>query len=200
MSDATALRPDPLLPPNQTALETTLAQAARLRMLQPETLRTLWNPWTCPERILPWLAWALSVDEWDDRWSPATRRSTIAAALEVHRIKGTLAAVRKALAAAGYPRAQVDERRHGNVRNGTVRRDGWPLHGGRQPFIYRVRLNGLISRAQARALARLLAATAPVRCHLFNNSLDFTGQPLQHNASAQRNGTYTRGIVNVIVE
>ena len=188
-----------LLPPNQTPLEASLANASHMP-LTPERIALLWDADRCPAQILPWLAWALSVDEWDDRWSPATRRSTIAAALEVHRIKGTLAAVRKALAAAGYPRAQVDERRHGNVRTGTVRRDGWPLHGGRQPFIYRVRLNGLISRAQARALARLLAATAPVRCHLFNNSLDFTGQPLQHNASAQRNGTYTRGIVNVIVE
>lgn len=196
MSDATTLRQDPLLPPNQSALETTLAQAARLRMLRPETLRTIWNPWTCPVRILPWLAWALSVDEWDDAWSEATRRGTIAAALEVHRIKGTRRSVLKALEGAGYPHAKVDERRHGHRRNGAVQRDGWPLHGARQPFVYRVRLGGPLSIAQAPSMARLLAATAPVRSQLHNASLYFT---LKRTAIARRSGTHTRGLVNGIV-
>ena len=29
----------------------------------------LWNPATCPENILPFLAWALSVDVWNPQWS-----------------------------------------------------------------------------------------------------------------------------------
>ncbi|MCP6111406.1 phage tail protein I, partial [Klebsiella pneumoniae] len=29
-------------------------------------LRDLWNPWKCPVKFLPYLAWAFSVDSWDE--------------------------------------------------------------------------------------------------------------------------------------
>ncbi|GHK16942.1 hypothetical protein ECZU03_07310 [Escherichia coli] len=32
----------------------------------PVPLRTLWNWRTCPVKLLPYLAWALSVDRWDE--------------------------------------------------------------------------------------------------------------------------------------
>lgn len=190
MSEAWA---EPLLPSNQTRIEAALAAALR-PTADPAVIRTLWSPWSCPERLLPWLAWALSVDEWDDAWREHIKRQVIAESLAVHRIKGTVAAVLRALAAAGFPRAEIDERRHGHRRNGSIRRDGWPLHGARDPFVYRVRLRGLVSRRQATQIVRILNATAPVRCHLYNNSLDFRDATLLHNAAARRDGTYTRGI------
>lgn len=185
---------NPLLPSNQTPLEAATATATEPRV-SPETIATLWNPATCPANQLSWLAWALSVDDWDDSWQEHTRRRVIAESLAVHRTKGTVASVMRALSAAGYPYAEIDEKRSGHRRDGSVRRDGWPLHGGRQPYVYRVRLNGLVSLAQAGQIRRILANTAPVRCHL--HSLDYRGAPLLHNKCAVRDGSYTRGVVNV---
>lgn len=57
----------------------------------------LWNPETCPVTALPYLAWAVSVDVWDPQWSEDIKRQVIAAAPELHRIKGTPKAVKQAL-------------------------------------------------------------------------------------------------------
>ena len=91
-----------LLPPNATAQEKALSEAiARLSDVS-VPIAELWNPWTCPVLLLPWLAWALSVDEWDSAWSEKQKRATIAAAVQVHRIKGTRGALQRALDALGY--------------------------------------------------------------------------------------------------
>ena len=47
-----------------------------------------WDPDTCPEAMLPWLAWALSVDVFDSRWPVETRRNMIRSSIEVHRLHG----------------------------------------------------------------------------------------------------------------
>lgn len=57
----------------------------------------LWNPETCPVAALPYLAWAVSVDVWKSEWSESLKRQVIAAAPELHRIKGTPKAVKRAL-------------------------------------------------------------------------------------------------------
>lgn len=72
-------------------------------------LRDVWNPATCPSHILPWLAWAMSVDNWDASWSDEQKRATIAASVAVHRVKGTIGALNKALGAVGY-KVQVEDR------------------------------------------------------------------------------------------
>lgn len=89
-----------LLPPNATALESAM-EAAIVEPALPVPLRDLWNPQTCPEHLLPWLAWSLSVDNWDSTWPVATRRAVVANAIAVHRRKGTVAAVRAAISAFG---------------------------------------------------------------------------------------------------
>lgn len=58
---------------------------------------TLWNPWECPAVVLPYLAWAVSVDVWEPDWPEETKRAAIAAAPNLHRIKGTPLAVKTAL-------------------------------------------------------------------------------------------------------
>lgn len=68
----------------------------------PTPLRDLWNPQTCPANLLPWLAWALSVDTWNAAWTEQQKRDTIAASVAVHRIKGTVGALQKALGALKY--------------------------------------------------------------------------------------------------
>lgn len=89
-----------LLPPNATALETAL-EAAIIEPSLPVPLRDLWNPQTCPEQLLPWLAWSVSVDGWDASWPVNVRRAVVANAISVHRRKGTVRAVRDAIASFG---------------------------------------------------------------------------------------------------
>lgn len=86
-----------LLPPNASTFEKALENATAIPAL-PVPLRELWNPATCPEHLLPWLAWALSVDNWDTNWPLTVRRAVIANAIEVQRHKGTVGAVRTAIA------------------------------------------------------------------------------------------------------
>ncbi|SEI83320.1 phage tail protein, P2 protein I family [Azotobacter beijerinckii] len=97
-----------LLPPNSTALERALAEVGASATELPVPIRALWDPDACPLALLPWLAWAWSVDAWDDAWSEQQKRDTVRQALPVQRIKGTLGAVRKAVSALG-PEVRVQE-------------------------------------------------------------------------------------------
>ena len=64
-------------------------------------VREIHDPAKCPSELLPWLAWERSVDYWRDDWIEQTKRTVIAASVAVHRKKGTLTAVRQAIAATG---------------------------------------------------------------------------------------------------
>ena len=98
-----------LLPPNATTTERSLAQATARIGTVPHALDTLWDPHSCPAPILSWLAWALSVDDWDPAWPERVQRQVIAAALKVHRYKGTAGAVRLAVQAMDYEDFRVTE-------------------------------------------------------------------------------------------
>lgn len=68
----------------------------------PVNLRQLWDPDECPTGLLPYLAWALSVDRWDKNWSEQTKRAVIKATFIVHRKKGTISALRRVVEPFGY--------------------------------------------------------------------------------------------------
>lgn len=92
-----------LLPPNATPAERRLATvAASACDLPVEVLRTLWDPHTCPAWRLPSLAAERSVDRWDENWPEATKRKVIANTPFVHRHKGTVGALRRAVDPLGY--------------------------------------------------------------------------------------------------
>jgi phage tail P2-like protein len=91
-----------LLPSNSTVLERAAADALACLAAVPVPLRQLWNPETCPVHLLPYLAWAFSVDRWDSTWSEATKREVIKAAFFVHKRKGTIAALRRVVEPLGY--------------------------------------------------------------------------------------------------
>jgi len=85
---------DNVLPSNAFEYERTLAsEVERLLALDASEIRNLWNPWTCRADLLPYLAWALSVDLWDPNWPVDKQRSVIANAIRHHRLKGTLAGI-----------------------------------------------------------------------------------------------------------
>lgn len=89
-----------LLPLNSTPLERAV-EAASSEDLK-VTLRTLYNPDTCPAHLLYQLAWAWSVDRWDDTWSEAIKRSVIRSSFYVHAHKGTIGALRRVVEPFGY--------------------------------------------------------------------------------------------------
>lgn len=91
-----------LLPTGSSTLEVLAAKAAADIERVPVPLRTLWNWRTCPVRLLPYLAWALSVDRWDERWSEQTKRNVCASAFYVHQRKGTISALRRVVEPLGY--------------------------------------------------------------------------------------------------
>ncbi|ELY7543261.1 phage tail protein I [Cronobacter turicensis] len=91
-----------LLPVGSSPLEVAAAKACAEIIRVPVPLRTLWNPATCPVNLLPYLAWTLSVDRWDERWSETTKRSVITASFYVHKHKGTISALRRVVEPLGY--------------------------------------------------------------------------------------------------
>lgn len=92
----------PLLPGNSTQLERLAAQALAEIQRVPVPLRKLLNPDTCPTNLLPYLAWAFSVDRWDGAWPEAAKRAAIRSAYFVHSRKGTIGALRRVVEPLGY--------------------------------------------------------------------------------------------------
>ncbi|AQL40036.1 phage tail protein I [Pseudomonas syringae] len=89
-----------LLPLNSTPLERAIEVATDEVPQIP--LRTLYNPQTCPAHLLYHLAWAWSVDRWDDEWSEPVKRAAIAASFFIHARKGTIGAIRRVVEPLGY--------------------------------------------------------------------------------------------------
>ena len=91
-----------LLPYNATDQERALAETTARISDVPVVVREVWNPDTCPSNVLPWLAWAFSVDDWDSNWTVEQKRRVIKESVYSQRIKGTIGAVTRQLAALGY--------------------------------------------------------------------------------------------------
>lgn len=182
-----------LMPPNSTAVERAFDSVAALRITNVRApLRDLWNPASCPQHLLPWLAWALSVDEWDETWSQSQMRDVIAASVGVHRRKGTPGAVKRALVSAGYGDAELIESWGNTLYDGTSPRDGTVLRdGGGHWAEYRVRMARPITVSQSERIRALLATVAPARCHL--DRIDFTEAQSLRDGTVPRNGTQTYG-------
>ena len=90
-----------LSPPNATLFERAMERAtARLEDIF-TNLRVLWDPAICPESLLPWLAWSLSLDSWSTEWPVAIKRERVRRALEIARRKGTAESVRQVVASFG---------------------------------------------------------------------------------------------------
>jgi len=80
-----------ILPSNATKYERTLASQVERLLKLGIPINDLWNPKKCPIEMLPYLAWALSVDIWNDDWPEHKKRRIVAESVKNHRLKGTLA-------------------------------------------------------------------------------------------------------------
>nr|WP_272888928.1 phage tail protein I [Stutzerimonas stutzeri] len=100
-----------LLPPNGTPLERAISDAVRPDL--PVELGRLWNPWRCPEHLLPYLAWALHLGEtegWALAVSTDQQRALIARSIALHRRKGTPWSIREAMKMGGFNDLELHER------------------------------------------------------------------------------------------
>lgn len=90
-----------LLPPNASALERALDHAIARISDVPTPFRDLWNPATCPVELLPYLAYALSIDSWSSEWPEVVKRRRVAQAIAIQRRKGTAISVRDVVSSFG---------------------------------------------------------------------------------------------------
>lgn len=92
----------PLLPIGSTEFEKRAAECLQQAVQNPINFANLINPHKCPEKFLPYLAWAFSVDYWEEHWHENQKRQAIIEAYQVHRRKGTIGAVRRIVESLGY--------------------------------------------------------------------------------------------------
>ena len=114
-----------ILPPNSTELEVAVDETIATRLDAVETpIIDLIDIDACPAGFLPFLAWGLSVEDWDSNWSDTQKRQVIKSTYQIHQTKGTVYAVEAALAALDIP-AILEE---------------WFNYGG-DPYHYRIALD-----------------------------------------------------------
>ena len=154
---------DSILPHASSAAERRLdAMAAeRIARLDPRMITALWDSQRVPEELLPALAWSLSIDEWRPEWPAALKRAAIAAAAEVHRIKGTDGAVLAALRTIGIDARLEDW--HDHLDDPTWHsRDG---NGKARPFTFRIIIESFEDDARLDQLKRVVNCTKRAAAH-----------------------------------
>jgi phage tail P2-like protein len=97
-----------VLPPNAQQVELDLEQLSGRLLGFGDPIAALWDAAACPEHLLPYLAWAFSVEVWDSAWPEAYKRQVLVNAVQVHRAKGTVGSVRRALSGIGF-RTDISE-------------------------------------------------------------------------------------------
>lgn len=96
-----------LLPPNASKQLKAIEESITSHLPIPN--KTLWDPWNCPVDLLPWLASAMQVEDWDSSWPEETKRRSIAYSFPIHKHKGTRYAVDTALTSFGFDSVKLIE-------------------------------------------------------------------------------------------
>jgi phage tail P2-like protein len=146
-----------LLPPGSSALERRMAQACSGISGLNVPLRDLWNPDTCPVNFLPYLAWAFSVDRWDEGWAESVKRKVVKDAFYIHQHKGTVSAIRRVVEPLGYLIRVIEWWKTNDV-PGTFRLDVGVLDTG-------------ITEEMYHELERVIADAKPCSRHLIGLSI-----------------------------
>lgn len=149
---------DRLLPVGSSQLEIAAALASAQIESIPVPLRKLWNTQECPINLIPYLAWAWSVDHWDENWPADIKRSVVAASIFIHRHKGTIGALRRVVEPLGYVIKVIEWWKNGDV-PGTFRLEVDVLETG-------------ITDETFYELERLIADAKPCSRHLIGLSIN----------------------------
>ncbi|HID2509506.1 phage tail protein I [Klebsiella pneumoniae] len=141
-----------LLPPGSSALERRLAKACSGISDLNVPLRDLWNPWKCPVKFLPYLAWAFSVDRWEEAWTDTEKRRAVSDAFWIHQRKGTVAAVRRVIETLGYS---------------MTLQEWWEVADPAGTFRLEIDLNDIgITETMIKELERIIGDAKPVSRHI----------------------------------
>lgn len=141
----------------------------------PVQVDVLWDPDQCPAEFLPWLAWALSVDEWDVAMSEAQKREAIRQSKRDHEHKGSAGSVRRILDEAGFAAAELKEGFEGIPRDGSFKYNGLLQHDSSTAWalfavIVEPDESGHIVPQVAEDVIEKLKAIAPARCRFLGFS------------------------------
>ncbi|HBY7543633.1 TPA: phage tail protein I [Klebsiella pneumoniae] len=133
-------------------------------------LRDLWNPWKCPVKFLPYLAWAFSVDRWEETWSETEKRQAVSDAFWIHQRKGTVAAVRRVIETLGYS---------------MTLQEWWKVADPAGTFRLEIDLNDIgITEPMIKELERIIGDAKPVSRHISQLTLSLNVTALASIGSA----------------
>jgi phage tail P2-like protein len=192
---ANALPERTVLPSSASPLEIAvdLLGERRVRKIPLDAIWQTWDPDKCPAHLLPWLAYAMSIEEWDADWTEEQQRAVLRSAVEEHRTRGVVAAIRRAFANVGFPDIEIIEGRGGIRYDGVRTHDGYHIYSGwHLPWwnVYRVVVPVLMNASQAAAARRMLSWLAPARCVLWDIKM---GSTLLYNNVGRYDGQYAHG-------
>lgn len=137
-------------------------------------LRDLWNPWRCPVKFLPYLAWAFSVDRWEETWSETEKRQAVSDAFWIHQRKGTVAAVRRVIETLGYS---------------MTLQEWWEVADPAGTFRLEVDLNDIgITETMIKELERIIGDAKPVSRHISQLALSARVRGLGYVGMAATSG------------
>ncbi|WP_117259078.1 phage tail protein I, partial [Klebsiella pneumoniae] len=163
-----------LLPPGSSALERRLAQACSGISDLNVPLRDLWNPWKCPAKFLPYLAWAFSVDRWEENWTETAKRQAVSDAFWIHQRKGTVAAVKRVIQGLGYS---------------MTLEEWWKVADPAGTFRLEIDLNEIgITEPMIAELERIIGDAKPVSRHISQLTLSASAYGTAHIGAAIADG------------
>lgn len=182
-----------LLPANSTALERNLEQVTQRSTDLPLSIQDIYNPAKCPAALLPWLAWAWMIEQWDSNLSEEQKRAVLADAFIVHSKRGTVASVKRILKNAGYE-CEIIEGLVAKRYAGRISHNGHFFYGGQKTehwASFRVYLKQAITKELAQKVRGLIESTMPARCKLFgiHHPIDE-----KHDGTKRYNGQLNYGV------
>ncbi|RDG83913.1 phage tail protein I [Klebsiella pneumoniae] len=137
-------------------------------------LRDLWNPWRCPVKFLPYLAWAFSVDRWEETWTETAKRQAVSEAFWIHQRKGTVAAVRRVIETLGYS---------------MTLQEWWEVADPAGTFRLEIDLNEIgITEPMINELERIIGDAKPVSRHISQLMLSASSKGISNIGAALFDG------------
>ena len=152
-----------LLPPNSTSLEKKIAESGQAAF-KLESIKVIRDVATVPAQFLSFIAYQNSVDYWDENWQDSLKRQVILDSKNQHKLKGTVAAIKRALVPFGYEVKLIEWfQATPNLTPGTFNLELDLIGKSLDEEVYN-EVNRLVSDAKAasRHLANLTITTNPI--------------------------------------
>jgi phage tail P2-like protein len=171
-----------LLPINATKQERDISLAIeRPFSLKTDFARQL-DPQNCDIELLPWLAWANSVDNWTNEWTDQQKRNAVENSIPAARIKGTRKSVEDALTSIGASVVIKEWFEGGGIVSG----------GGTLPYTFSAYIVASDTSAEMQAsIDRQIRLNMPARCQ-FNLIFGETGSASLSLGAWGRPATFSR--------